>query len=494
MNKNHLNRFKSRRRFIKKAGFTALASQLPTSVIQASLSNNEFKLANLSQQVIQRAKELKNNRAVTLTILQPQGSLGNVKPVGELFQKQTGIGVKYIESSLDEINAKILAQSVSNQNDFDISLPATFGLPDLIESKVIINLDKYVEVYEPKDFKNGMLYSIGDSYKGSFYGYQTDGDTYLMFYNKQWLEDEKEKNAFKNKYGYELAIPKTWNQLDQMIEFFHRPAEDKFGGALFRNKDYIAWEWWTRFHAKGYFPFDEKLNPQINTAAGINALEELINTSKNLYPHAASNDLFGNWEAFAEGNIFCNIGWGGTQKYLNNENSKMRDNLVFSPSPGGYVNNELLSTPYFNWGWNYTISSKSKEPELAYLFSLFACSPEMSTLAVQFQDGYFDPFRIEHYEDTKIKEVYTTPFLDAHKLSMQESIPDLYLKGQGDYWDVLKENLSLANKGRLSPQLALDATAKVWKQISRRFGINSQLEQWQHLKSQYPKNIRGKLI
>ena len=38
--------------------------------------------------------------------------------------------------------------------------------------------------YEPADFQKDVLYTIGDYYKGSLYGYETDGDTYLMFYNK----------------------------------------------------------------------------------------------------------------------------------------------------------------------------------------------------------------------------------------------------------------------------------------------------------------------
>ncbi len=347
----------------------------------------------------------------------------------------------------------------------------------------------------PRDkFKSGMLYSIGDYYKGKFYGYQTDGDAYLMFYNKSWLEDSHENINFKNQYGYDLKIPETWQQLDQMIKFFHRPKQDKFGGALFRNKDYIAWEWWTRFHAKGLYPFDNNLTPQINSKAGIEALTELINTSQYLYPQARSNGLFENWQAFSEGNIFCNIGWGGTQKFLNKPDSNIRGNLLFGPSPGGYVNNQLIKTPYFNWGWNYTVSSTSKEPELAYLFSLYACSPAISTLAVQYPDGYFDPFRVEHYEDEKIRETYSKPFLDAHLFSMKESIPDLYLSGHGEYWDALKEYLSLAETGKMSPKFALDATARVWTQISKQYGINNQLEQWNYLKERYPASIKNILI
>lgn len=483
----------SRRKLLISASTAAIAAQIPANTLFAKSDQKKFTLNNLEKQIIERVNKLTNGQTMSLSILQPKGSLGNVKPVGDKFSESTGIKINYIEASLDEINAKIMAQSLSNETYFDISLPATFGLPDLIEAGSIRGLDEFVSMYEPTNFYNDMLYPIGDYYKGKFYGYQTDGDTYLMFYNKAWLEDKTEQENFKTEYGYPLAIPKTWEQLDQMIKFFHRPEDNMYGGALFRNKDYIAWEWWTRFHAKGYYPFDNELKPQIDTDAGVDALKELVEASNYLYPQSKTNGLFENWEAFAEGNMFCNIGWGGTQKYLNGPKSKIKNNLAFGPSPGGIVNKKLLHTPYFNWGWNYTVSSFSKQPEIAYLFTLYACSPKMSTEAVKFAEGYFDPFRSEHYSDSAITKTYSEPFLTAHKFCMENSIPDLYLTGQGEYWDILKENIDLANRGTLSSKLALDTTAKAWNQISARYGMRDQLEQWHFLKSKYPENIRTKL-
>ncbi len=479
---------------IKNTVYATIASQFSSNALFARSNQAKFMLENLDSQIVERVKKMTNGKALSLSILQPKGSLGNVKPVGDKFSQLTGVKVNYIEASLDEINVKILSQSLSNETYFDISLPATFGLPDLIEAGSIRELDEFVEKYEPTNFDSEMLYPIGDSYKGKFYGYQTDGDTYLMFYNKVWLEDETEQNNFYEKYGYPLDTPQTWEQLDQMIEFFHRPEKNMYGGALYRNKDYIAWEWWTRFHAKGYYPFNNLLQPQINTQEGVDALSELIKTTKYLYPQSKTNGLFENWEAFAEGNMFCNIGWGGTQKYLNGPKSKIKGKLAFGPTPGGIVNHKLLHTPYFNWGWNYTVSNFSRHPEIAYLFTLYACSPNMSTEAVKFADGYFDPFRSEHYVNKEIIKTYSEPFLAAHKFSMENSIPDLYLSGQGEYWDILKENIDLADRGTLSPEIALNTTAKAWNQITSRYGKQEQLEQWRFLKSKYPENIRTKLI
>jgi multiple sugar transport system substrate-binding protein len=50
----------------------------------------------------------------------------------------------------------------------------------------------------------GLLIYARDYYKGSLYGYQTDGDTYVMFYNKPWLDNADEGKAFADKHGYAL--------------------------------------------------------------------------------------------------------------------------------------------------------------------------------------------------------------------------------------------------------------------------------------------------
>lgn len=483
----------NRREFVRKATLSGVGLALAPSLLTLSSRARGATLEDVHEVAAAQAKELAAGRSVKLVIMQPSGSLGNVKPVADVFSEKTGIAIDYLEVPLGEINQKVLLEAVSKTGSFDIALPATFGIPDLVESGILVNLDQYAGKYEPEGFQEDALYSIGDYYKGSLYGYQTDGDTYVMFYNKDWLDNPEENKAFSDKHGYELKVPDTWEELDAMMAHFHRPDQGMFGGALYRTQFFLAWEWWVRFHAKGYFPLDDDLNPQINNDAGVEALEEMVAASNFLYPGAKTNGLFENFEAFGQGDKFANIGWGGTQKFLNSDKSKLKGRMAFGPTPGGMVNGQLLKTPYFNWGWNYVVSSVSAEPEIAYLFTLFACSPVMSTVAVRDPGGYFDPFRGAHYEDAEIIKTYSPEFLVVHKESMIGSIPDLYLKGQGEYFDELRVNLGAADAGTKTPKQALDDTARSWERITRRMGKRSQSVQWNFLKSIYPEGVRSRL-
>jgi len=215
----------------------------------------------------------------------------------------------------------------------------------------------------------------------------------------------------------------------------------------------------------------------------------MLDISAYLHPNVAGDGLFDNWKTFSQGQTFCNIGWGGSQKAFNKAGSKLKDNLYYAPAPGGKINGQEFNCPIFNWGWNYVVSSACPEPEIAYLFSLYACSPVISTLSVQ-QDGFFDPYREEHYADSAIQAIYTPEFLSAHRTSMDQSIPDFYLHKQSTYSSVLQENIALAYKGTITAKQALDLTAVEWQRVTQRVGKEKQQQAWLDLKQKYPDSLK----
>lgn len=487
----------SRRQFLNRstlfASSCALLSQSHLSLANDLKKPTTNELATLHSDILEQVKRLTQNKPQQLTLLYPKGCLANLRPLMDAFTAATSITFELKEVGVGDINASIIFSAAKDEYAFDIALPATFGLLDLVNAGALAPLSTYAKQYEPIDYKNDQLYNYGDYVKDEFYGYQTDGDTYLMFYNKDMMDNSDNQQAFYQRHQYPLNVPQTWQQLDDMVRFFHKPEQSQYGGCLFRVQGYGAWEWWSRFHAKGYFPLDNNGEPQINNSAGVDALQAMLDISDYLHPNTATDNLFENWETYSQNQTFCNIGWGGSQKYFNGATSKVKDKLYYAPAPGGIIKGKSISCPIFNWGWNYAVSSRCTQKELAYLFTLYACSPVMSTLAVQ-QDGYFDPFRKEHYENSEIQTIYSKEFLKAHQDSMEQSIPDFYIQNQSKYLSILQENIYLAYKGSLSAKQALDITATEWKLQNLRVGKKSQKENWQALKQKYPKILQDNLI
>lgn len=175
------------RRTLLKGTAATLAAYTVSPLLTGAAHAQGPDLATIQDYAASTAKAMAEGRSVSLTILHPSGSLGNIKPIADAFTEATGIAFEYLEVPLGEINQKVLLEAVSKSGSFDLALPASFGVPDLVESGILVNLDAYAAKHEPPDYQTDTLYTVGDYYKGSLYGYQTDGDTYLMFYNKAWL-------------------------------------------------------------------------------------------------------------------------------------------------------------------------------------------------------------------------------------------------------------------------------------------------------------------
>lgn len=476
------------------AGLAAsAASPFLSSMAAAEAAKPSRSFGGLHERVARHVRELTVGQNIKLSLLLPDGSRGNVAPVVAKFFEMTGVDVTIFQTPVDDINTELSLDAMSNSQRYDLALPATFGLPGLVAAGALLPMTELAAQYEPTGFRDDILFGVGDSFDGELFGFQADGDAYVMFYNKAMLTSDREAKLYEDRYGQKLRTPVTWQELDRQMAHFHRPDEDQWGGLLFRTPGYLAWEWWVRFHSKGIWPFSEDMDPQVASGAGVQALEEMIRATQSLHPLTSRLGLFDNWKKFSEGQTYCNIGWGGTQKYLNAPHSNMRGNMIHGPTPGGVVDASYLGMPYFNWGWNYVVSSSSRHPELSYLFALFASSPSMSTLAVRQADGFFDPYRPEHYEDEGIKAAYTQEFLDVHRASLEASIPDLYLKDQAAYFRVLQEWLARAMEGDVSPQEALERVARRWQLITNASGKAVQKERWARLKQKYPARIRNAL-
>lgn len=487
----HDSKILPRRIFLRQTGLSLASLSLFAKTGLAK--DPEGALGDNHAEIVKAIKALSLPKGTHLTLLHPQGCEANLKPIINAFSANTGIKILLKSADVDIINSTIGLNVITDRDAFDIAIPATFGIPDLVEAGALKDLTLFERKYAAESIHSDMLFSTGDYYKEKFFGYQTDGDAYVMFYNRLYIENPEESKRFEDTHGYALKIPETWDELDAMMAHFHRPKEGLYGGCLYRSIDYTVWEWWIRFHANGSYPLSDNLNPLINNESGIKALEAMIKSSDFQHPSAFTNGLFENWKLYADRKCFANIGWGGTQKFLRSNHSKTEKPFVFGELPGGTLNGVKFTAPFFNWGWNYVVSNFSQNPELAFLFTLYASLPALSASSVSQREGYFDPFRKEHYENPDIIDTYGTDFLKIHKSSMTRAIPDFYMHGYRDYFAALKESINLALKGTLSPQLSLDIAAKKWDDITDEIGRDSQMKQWSFLKSLYPEHIKHAL-
>ena len=92
-----------------------------------------------------------------------------------------------------------------------------------------VRIDRAVEeIGSRKSYAPGKAPStylaLGDSItSGQYWAVPCEGDALGWAYRKDLFEDSNNKAAFKAEYGYEIGVPKSWDMLRDVAEFFHDP-------------------------------------------------------------------------------------------------------------------------------------------------------------------------------------------------------------------------------------------------------------------------------
>ncbi|MFS8049097.1 sugar ABC transporter substrate-binding protein [Rhizobium sp. BR 314] len=162
-------------------------------------------------------------------------------------------------------------------------------------------------------------------------------DVSALYYQKSLYNDEAKKTAFKAKYGYDLAPPKTWKEVSDQSIFFSNPPN--FFGTQFPGKEEaINGRFFEMLVAEGGDYLDKDGKPAFNSEAGVRALDWFVNMYKaKAVPAGTTNYLWDDLGAgFASGSIALDLDWPGWATYFNDpKSSKVAGNVGVVVQPVG---------------------------------------------------------------------------------------------------------------------------------------------------------------
>ena len=162
-------------------------------------------------------------------------------------------------------------------------------------------------------------------------------DVSALYYKKSLYSDEAKKTAFKAKYGYDLAPPKTWKEVSDQAIFFSNPPN--FFGTQFPGKEEaINGRFFEMLVAEGGEYLDKDGKPAFNSEAGVRALDWFVNMYKaKAVPAGTTNYLWDDLGAgFASGSIALDLDWPGWATYFNDpKSSKVAGNVGVVVQPVG---------------------------------------------------------------------------------------------------------------------------------------------------------------
>ena len=158
--------------------------------------------------------------------------------IAPAFTKATGINVEFEATSWDQMYDKAIKDMEANTGIYDF----VYIEQDIIYS--YLSRDFLVDITQslkdnPKlaspDFKVDDFTSFIDYFKGAngdIYGVPMEAFVKVYLYRKDLFGDAKAQEAFKAKYGYDLAPATTHKQYQEIAEFFTQWGKDNGHGAV----------------------------------------------------------------------------------------------------------------------------------------------------------------------------------------------------------------------------------------------------------------------
>jgi multiple sugar transport system substrate-binding protein len=456
---------------------------------------------------IEAAKSLKASGVDRIVLGLSDGSIGQLTqpfPAGapsikELWERETGITLDIVGVPNGQEFTKTMQDISTKGGAYDIYAVEWNRLGDLAETGGIIKLDDYVEKHRPEwdDPENGYVggakgVSLLNQYRGSTYGVSLDGDFQTWVYRTDLFNDPAEQKAFKDKYGYDLAPPRTWKQLDEIGLFFHRPDKGLLGSTDIRNQGWGYTNWYQRYVSMGspnQFLFADDGKPLINSQAGIAATQEYIDSLAYKSPDAISwgwPEQYGN---FANGGAAMTCAFSNLPKFLDNaanKDSKVTGKIGSMLPPGREVDGGLVRRSVLWLNLSASVSSQAKNPEACYAFLQWVGSARIYAWMTANPGGYFDPFRLSDFSDPLVRQTYHDYHMDVVRETVARTVPTINYPGATAFHNALDENLVAALTKTKTAEQAMADTEREWQRIARRTGEDKLLEAIRTNKEAWP--------
>ena len=425
------------------------------------------------------------------------------------FEEITGIKVNHQLLGEGEVVQAVQTQMQTGRNLYDAyindsdligthsRLQLAVNLTDWMagEGAEVTNPDLDVDDFIGKSFTtgpDGKLYQLPDQQFANLY-----------WFRKDWFDDEANKTAFKEKYGYDLGVPVNWSAYEDIAEFFSEDVKEIDGVEIYGHMDYgkrapdLGWRmtdaWLSMAGAgsKGFpngVPIDEwgirmeegSCNPAgasvsrggaANGPAAVYAIRKWDEWLRKYAPPGAANyDFYQSLPALSQGNVAQQIFWytAFTQSMVapkSEGNNTVDDEgnplWRMAPSPHGPYWEEGQKLGYQDAGsWTLFKSTPVDRRKAAWLYAQFVVSKTVDTKKSHVGLTFIRDSTINHESFTErapklggLVEFYRSP--DRVMWSPTGiNVPD-YPKLAQIWWQQIGD----VNSGAFTPQEAMDRLA-----------------------------------
>jgi len=422
-----------------------------------------------------------NFKGEALTVVTLDGAQSSaVEAVVPAFEKATGAKVQVQKFPWGSLLEKVMMDLSVGQGTFDVLVMTANQIGLYAEAGYIIPIDEFVHdptIADPnlnlKDFSPALL-DIA-SWKGKLYGLPFKPDMQLLYYRKDLFQNPKIKEQFRSFAGRELTVPTTTDEFLEVAEFFTKKynpnSPTEYGTAVMAKKGNQTTFFWTpRLFSAGADLLTADLRPGFDNAAGVRALQYMLDVLKFCPPESATYDFSEANNAYLSGRVAMLEQWIEFAIYAETPSGPSGQSQVVGKTgyallpgvaEGGKVRQVVNGS-----SWNSFITKSAKNKRLAYKFIEFLTFRDSELLKLPC--GVM-PCRKPTLSDPQLRKKY--PFFEALVESWDNAkFCKPNLPESEELLDVLRTNFSAAATGSMTAEQAIHDAAQRWREILHRAG------------------------
>lgn len=400
--------------------------------------------------------------------------------VQSVWERESGIKIEFVAVGTGEEFPKVIRDVTTGEGAYDVYTMPWNSLGDLVEAGALVDCQEFVEKYRP-DFADPERGYVGGErgvaqlteYNGKPYAVSLDGDYQSWIYRKDLFEDETERKNFEAEYGYALAYPKTFEQLDQMSAFFNRPDQGLLGSTDLRNQGWGYTNWYQRYASLGspnQYLFSDDGEPLIDGEAGVRALTEYVDSLKWHSKDGVSWSWPEQYGNMGDAGAAITCAFPNMPKFLDNDQTKVGGKLGSDLPPGRIHGDKLIRRTVLWYSAIGGVSALSKHAEATWLFLQWLGSTRTFTWMTSNPGGYYDPFQLANFDDPLVQATYQPYHIPTLRGNAARGVPSLNVAGTNSFHNALDENCVAAVTGQKTPEEAMADAANVWRKIVRKKG------------------------
>jgi ABC-type glycerol-3-phosphate transport system substrate-binding protein len=296
--------------------------------------------------------------AQAISVLVEGGGHSLQKAAAEAFTKETGIAVNFVEVPYQGVYDKLSAEIASGTSNFDVAtidVVWNAAFADHVEDLSDLFTDTVRADLPPALVADA---TVG----GKMIGMPAWANAEIVFYRKDLWEDPANQAAFKEKYGYDLVPPATWQQWRDMASFFTK--DDMYGTVVIGG---TSEEWMAEVLQAGSLGviLDDQGQVILDNQAHIDALENYrapLCTDKSVPENALEISWGEAQNLFYQGQTAMMKFWAHAYK-MTPEDSKISGKVGVAPMIAGPAGVAAIPGPWYN-----VIPSTSQNKDAARQF------------------------------------------------------------------------------------------------------------------------------